>query len=80
MRGAAQATKNTVDALIHLPSTSFIEVYERCARAPDCRTAAAKAYRVNGFSDGHSVNVQSSENCPPAVQLSGRRRAAGQYP
>jgi hypothetical protein len=84
MKGAAQATRNAVDALIRLPSARFIEVHERCAAAqngaPDCRTAAAKVCRVKGFSDGHPVNVQSSENCPPAVWMSGHPPAAGQCP
>ena len=62
-----------------------IEVHERCAMAPngapDCRTAAANACRAKGFTDGHPVDVQSSENCPPAVWMSGtragRRRMSG---
>lgn len=84
MKGAAQATRNAVDVLIRLPNARFIEVHERCPAAqngaPDCRTAAAEVCRVKGFSDGHPMNVQSSENCPPAVWMSGHSPAAGQCP
>jgi hypothetical protein len=84
MKNAAKATQDAVNALIRLPGARFIETHERCALAPngapDCRTAAAKACRVKGFSGGHPINVQSSENCPPAVWMSGRGPAAGECP
>ena len=84
LKHAAQATKNAATVIARLPASPFIEINERCAiapnGAPDCRTAAANACRSKGFSGGHPVDVQSSENCPPAVWMSGREPAAGQCP
>lgn len=84
MRNAAQATKDAATAIVRLPGARFIEVHQICAvapnGAPDCRTAAAAACRAKGFRDGHPANVQSSQNCPPAVWMSGREPAAGECP
>lgn len=84
MNHAAAATRNAANALIKLPGARFIETYQRCQiapnGAPDCRTAAAAACRAKGFTDGHPANVQSSENCPPAVWMSGREPTAGECP
>ena len=84
MQKAAEATKNAVNALIRLPGSRFIEIHELCTiapnGAPDCRAAAANACRGKGFSGGHPVDVQSSENCPPKVWMSGREPAPGQCP
>jgi hypothetical protein len=90
-RDAATATqdvmKNAAEAattIVRLPGARVIEIHERCALAPngapDCRKAAAKACRVKGFTDGHPVNVQSSENCPPAVWMSGHDPTPGECP
>jgi hypothetical protein len=84
MQHAAQATRDAATAIGRLPSARFIEVHERCAiapnGAPDCRTAAANACRIKGFTGGHPVDVQSAENCPPAVWMSGQEPAAGECP
>ncbi len=84
LKHAAEATKEAATALIRIPAGRFIEVHQRCALAPngapDCRTAAANVCRAKGFQDGNPVNVQSSQNCPPAVWMSGREPAAGQCP
>jgi hypothetical protein len=81
---AAEATKNAATAIMRLPTARFIEVHERCGLAPngapDCRSAATVACRAKGFNAGNPVNVQSSENCPPAVWMSGRGPAAGECP
>jgi len=81
---AAQATKDAATALIRIPGARFIEVHQRCAvapnGAPDCRSAAANVCRTKGFHDGNPVNVQSSQNCPPAVWMSGRVPTAGECP
>jgi hypothetical protein len=73
MKGAAQAATNAVDVRNRLPSVRPIDVHERCAVAQKngAWVAAAKVCRVKGFGDLHRVNVQSSENCPPAVSMSG---------
>lgn len=84
MRSAAEATKDAATALFRLPATRVVEVRQRCALAPngapDCGTAATMACRAKGFGEGHPVDVQSSENCPPAVWMSGREPAAGECP
>lgn len=84
LKNAAEATRKAATALFRLPGTRVIEVRQRCEiapnGAPDCRRAAANACRAKGYSDGHPVDVQSSENCPPAVWMSGREPAAGECP
>ena len=84
LKHAAEATKEAATALIRIPAGRFIEVHQRCALAPngapDCRSAAASVCRTKGFQDGNPINVQSSQNCPPAVWMSGREPAAGQCP
>lgn len=84
VKNAAEATKKAATALFHLPGTRIVEVHERCALAPngapDCTMAATKACRAKGFGDGHPVNVQSSENCPPSVWMSGREPSTGECP
>jgi hypothetical protein len=84
VRNAAEATKKAATALFHLPGTRIVEVHERCALAPngapDCTMAATKACRAKGFGDGHPINVQSSENCPPSVWMSGRQPSTGECP
>ena len=84
LKDAAQATQAAATALFRLPATRMIEVHQRCAiapnGAPDCRMAAAAACRGKGFHDGNPVDVQSSENCPPAVWISGRNPAPGECP
>jgi len=82
LKNAAEATKNAATALFRLPGTRVVEVRQRCEvapnGAPDCRKAASNACRAKGFSDGHPIDVQSSENCPPAVWMSGHEPAAGE--
>jgi hypothetical protein len=84
LKDAAEATKKAATAIVRLPGSRFVEVHQRCAvapnGAPDCRTAAANVCRSKGFTDGHPVNVQSSQNCPPAVWMSGREPAPGECP
>lgn len=84
LKHAAEATKEAATALIRIPAGRFIEVHQRCALAPngapDCRSAAASVCRTKGFQDGNPINVQSSQNCPPAVWMSGREPAAGECP
>jgi hypothetical protein len=84
LQHAAEATKDAATAIARLPGARFIEVHQRCAvapnGAPDCRAAAANVCRSKGFNDGHPVDVQSSENCPPAVWMSGREPKPGECP
>jgi hypothetical protein len=84
MRNAAQATRDAANVLVRLPRARVLEVHERCSLAPngapDCRSAASNVCRAKGFTNGNPVNVQSSENCPPAVWMSGRVPSAGECP
>lgn len=84
LKHAAEATKDAATAIARLPGARFVEVHQRCAiapnGAPDCRAAAASVCRSKGFTDGHPVDVQSSQNCPPAVWMSGREPSPGECP
>ena len=84
MKNAAEATKDAATAIVRLPNTRVFEVRERCETAPngapDCQTAATNACRAKGFNTGQPFGVRSSENCPPAVLLSGRTPAEGKCP
>jgi hypothetical protein len=84
LKHAAQATKDAATAIARLPGARFIEIHQRCAvapnGAPDCQSAAANACRRKGFNGGNPIDVQSSQNCSPAVWMSGREPTAGQCP
>jgi hypothetical protein len=84
MKSAAEATKNAATSLFRLPGIRVVEVRQRCNLAPngapDCRTAATNACRTKGFTSGQPVDVRSSQNCPPAVWLSGRNPDASECP
>jgi hypothetical protein len=84
LKHAAEATKDAAATIMKIPGGRFIEVHQRCAPAPngapDCRSAAAFACRAKGFHDGNPINVQSSQNCPPAVWMSGREPSPGECP
>jgi hypothetical protein len=84
VKGAAEATKNAANTIFRLPGLRVVEVHQLCNvapnGAPDCRTAATAACRTKGFTSGNPVDVRSSQNCPPAVWLSGRNPSAGECP
>ena len=84
VRNAAEATKDAMGTIARIPATRVMEVRALCPLAPngapDCRVAATNACRGKGFTSGDPVNVRSSENCPPAVLLSGRQPSAGECP
>lgn len=84
VRNAAEATKDAVNVIARIPATRVVEIRALCPLAPngapDCRQAASNACRGKGFNSGDPVDVRSSENCPPAVLLSGRPPAAGECP
>jgi hypothetical protein len=84
MKSAAEATKSAATALFRLPGIRVVEVHQHCDiapnGAPDCRTAATNACRTKGFTSGQPMDVRSSQNCPPAVWLSGREPGAGECP
>ena len=84
VKSAAEATKNAATTIFRLPGIRVVEVHQLCSvapnGAPDCRAAAATACRTKGFTSGNPVDVRSSQNCPPAVWLSGREPSAGECP
>lgn len=84
VRNAAEATKDAVNTIARIPATRVVEERALCPLAPngapDCRVAATNVCRGKGFSSGDPVSVRSSENCPPAVLLSGRPPSAGECP
>ena len=84
VKSAAEATKNAATTIFRLPGMRVVEVHQLCSvapnGAPDCRSAAATACRTKGFTSGNPVDVRSSQNCPPAVWLSGRSPSAAECP
>jgi hypothetical protein len=84
VKHAAEATRDAANAIVRVPTARFIQVHQHCNvapnGAPDCRTAAANACRIKGFTGGHPIDVRSDQNCPPAVWMSGREPAAGECP
>ncbi len=84
VKSAAEATKDAAAAIVRLPSARVIDVRQRCATAangaPDCQAAATAACRAKGFTSGESLDIRSSQACPPAVLLSGRTPAEGECP
>jgi hypothetical protein len=84
VKGAAEATKDAATTIFRLPGMRVVEVHQLCNvapnGAPDCRTAATNACRTKGFTSGRPVDVRSSQNCPPAVWLSGRDPSASECP
>jgi type IV secretory pathway TrbL component len=84
VKSAAEATKDAATSIFRLPGVRIVEVHQLCSiapnGAPDCRTAATNACRTKGFTSGNPMDVRSSQNCPPAVWLSGREPSAGECP
>jgi hypothetical protein len=82
MKNAAQATKDAATAMMRLPNTRVIEIRDRCVKAangsPDCETAATNACKSKGFETGKPLDIQTSQECPPAIILSGRSPAEGE--
>ncbi len=75
-KGAADVTKDAVDAMVKLPGTRVMSGRERCVvapnGAPDCTVAAEALCRKHGYSSGKTIDLTSAEECPPRAWLSGR--------
>jgi hypothetical protein len=67
-QGAADATKNAMDAVAKLPTARLMSGRERCANAPngapDCVAAAEALCRKHGYNSGKSMDFTSAEECP----------------
>jgi hypothetical protein len=65
--------RDTAGALTRLPGARIAVGRERCAiapnGAPDCQLAAQALCRASGLPGGSSIDVVTSENCPPDASL-----------
>ena len=72
-QGAADATKNAMDAVAKLPTARMMSGRERCVTAPngapDCVAAAQALCRKHGFASGKSMDFTSAEECPVRTLL-----------
>ena len=72
-QGAADATKNAMDAVAKLPTARLMNGRERCAiapnGAPDCVAAAEALCRKYGYTSGKSMDFTSAEECPVKTVL-----------
>ncbi len=83
-RGAAEASqgvasamgsvaRDTAGALARLPGARIAVGRERCGiapnGAPDCRFAALALCQARGFAGGKSVDIETTESCPPDASL-----------
>lgn len=72
-QGAADATKNAVDAVAKLPTARLMNGRERCGNAPngapDCVAAAEALCRKYGYTSGKSMDFTSAEECPVKAVL-----------
>jgi hypothetical protein len=76
-KGAAEATKDAVDAVTYLPKSKVMSGREKCATAPngapDCVAAAEQLCRKQGFNTGKSMDFTSAEECPAKALLNGQQ-------
>ncbi len=79
---ATGAAKDIADSVSRLPNTRVVTARERCVLAsngaPDCRAAAEAVCKANGLPTGKSLDIQTSEDCPVQVWLSGRAPKPGE--
>jgi hypothetical protein len=85
-KGAAAAASDVANGaastISKLPATGIITGHEPCALAangaPDCRPATEAVCRSKGLTSGRSLDIQTAEDCPVRVLLSGRPAAPGE--
>ena len=79
---ATGAAKDTADSVVRFPNTRVVTGRERCVLAsngaPDCRGAAETVCKANGLPTGKSLDIQTSEDCPVQVWVSGRAPKPGE--
>jgi hypothetical protein len=75
-KGAADATRSAVNAMVKLPGARLVQGRQTCPvapnGAPDCQIAAETLCKARGFSTGQSMDYTSAEKCPPRAWASGR--------
>jgi len=78
---AKDAAKDAAGVMGSLPSPGFVSGHEKCRiapnGAPDCGAAADAVCRAKGFKSGSSVDMTTSEVCPPKVWMAGRSSGPG---
>ena len=79
-KGAAEATKDAVDAVT---KSRVMSGRERCTTAPngapDCVAAAEQLCRKHGYVTGKSMDFTSAEECPAKVYLGGQQTSPECY-
>jgi hypothetical protein len=79
---AARTTAdNAKDAVARLPKALVVRGHAKCTvaanGAPDCLSAADEVCKAKGFRSGKSLDMTTSEICPPKVYLAGRNSGPG---
>ncbi len=79
-RTTASDAKDAADTVTKIPGMRMVRGHRKCDTAPngapDCVTAATSICQASGFASGKSVDMTTSEICPPKVYLSGRSSGA----
>ena len=75
-KSTVDGAKDAADAVALIPKTRVVKGHEKCRNAPngapDCVAAAYAICKTQGFGTGKSLDMTTSEICPPKVYLSGR--------
>ena len=65
--------RDTAGAISRLPAARIAVGRELCTvapnGAPDCRAAAQALCRARGYAGGNSVDVETTEDCPPGASM-----------
>lgn len=81
VNSAKSAARSAADAVGGLPSARLVSGYQKCRiapnGAPDCGAAANAICRTKGYHAGNSVDMTTSEVCPPKIYLAGRSSGPG---
>ncbi len=81
VNGAKNAAKDAAAAVGNLPTARVVSGYQKCNiapnGAPDCGPAADAICRSKGYKAGNSVDMTTSEVCPPKIYLAGRSSGPG---
>ena len=81
-RTTVDNAKSAADAVARLPNARVVRGHEKCKTAPngapDCVAATVALCKTKGFENGgSSLDMTTSEVCPPQVYLSGRNSGEG---
>lgn len=80
-RSTVDTAKDAADAVGRISGTRVVTGHEKCRiapnGAPDCIAASYAICQKKGFKSGKSVDMTTSEVCPPEVYLAGRNSGPG---